>query len=99
MRLNPLVPTLVEPRPARTAGELGHYIVADPKVCHGRVTFRGTRIFVQDVLELVAQGTDWDEICREFHGHISHEAIAEAVQLAGKSWLTDDGRLARRRNG
>jgi hypothetical protein len=24
---------------------LGHYIVADPAICHGKPTFRGTRIF------------------------------------------------------
>ncbi|MCK5109377.1 MAG: DUF433 domain-containing protein [Methanosarcinales archaeon] len=30
---------------------LGRYIVADPAICHGGPTFRGTRILVADVLE------------------------------------------------
>ena len=30
---------------------LGRFVVSDPAVCHGRPTFRGTRIFVGDVLD------------------------------------------------
>ena len=25
---------------------MGRYIVADPRICHGKPTFRGTRVFV-----------------------------------------------------
>lgn len=32
----------------------GQYLVADPNICHGRLTFKGTRIFVEDVLEMVS---------------------------------------------
>jgi hypothetical protein len=35
--------------------EFGEFIVADPQVCHGRLTFTGTRLFVSDVLEMVAE--------------------------------------------
>jgi uncharacterized protein (DUF433 family) len=34
----------------------GRYIVADPKVCRGKPTFRGTRIMVADVQEQIAEG-------------------------------------------
>lgn len=27
--------------------EDGEYIVADPRICHGALTFKGTRIFVR----------------------------------------------------
>jgi uncharacterized protein (DUF433 family) len=33
------------------ANTLGRYVVADPSICHGAPTFRGTRILVADVLE------------------------------------------------
>ena len=66
---------------------LGQYIVADPKVCHGKLTFRGTRIFVGDVLEMVAEGMDWETIIYEWHGNITREGIAEAVILAAKALL------------
>jgi uncharacterized protein (DUF433 family) len=35
---------------------LGRFIITDPKVCHGKPVFRGTRIFVSDVGEMVAEG-------------------------------------------
>jgi uncharacterized protein (DUF433 family) len=58
------------------------YIVADPKVCHGKPTFRGTRILVSDVLDLVASDMDWDEVIEECRGSISRPAIAEAIRLS-----------------
>jgi uncharacterized protein (DUF433 family) len=70
-----------------TAQLLGRYIVTDPKVCHGKPTFRGTRIFVTDVLEQVAAGMAWEAIIEEWHHSISKEAIAEAVQLATQAWI------------
>jgi hypothetical protein len=51
---------------AVTTVELGEYIVADPKVCHGKVTFRGTRVFVSDVLEDVANSLSWEFIMRRW---------------------------------
>ena len=46
----------------QTVKILGRFIVADPKVCHGQPTFRGTRVFVADVLAQVARGFDWETI-------------------------------------
>lgn len=65
---------------------VGRYIVTDPKVCHGKPTFRGTRILVADVLEQVAGGTAWESIVEEWRGSITHEAIAEAVRLASETF-------------
>ena len=44
---------------------LGRYIVADPEICHGKPTFRGTRIMVWQVLEMVAEGKAWETIVVE----------------------------------
>lgn len=60
---------------------LGRYIVADPGICHGEATFRGTRILVADVLEQVASGMAWEAIIEEWRGTIKKEAIAEAIRL------------------
>jgi len=60
---------------------LGRYIVSDPEICHGKPTFRGTRIFVSDVLEMVAEGMVWETIIEQWHGSITKEVIAEARQL------------------
>jgi uncharacterized protein (DUF433 family) len=67
---------------ARQRKEYGQYIVADPEICHGQLTFKGTRIIVKDVLYYVAKGRDWDWISMAYDGRISHEAITEAVELA-----------------
>ena len=42
--------------------ELGQYIVADPKICHGKPTFKGTRIMVWQVLDALARGESVNQI-------------------------------------
>lgn len=75
--------------------ELGQYIVADPRVCHGKPTFKGTRVFVADVLADVERGLSWDFIIRRWGSRkIGKAAIAEAVRLARNALLGEDGRLA-----
>ena len=46
----------------QTRQVLGRYIVSDPDICHGKPTFRGTRVLVSDVLEMVAEGMAWETI-------------------------------------
>ena len=70
---------------------LGRYIVADPARCHGQPTFRGTRIFVADVLDQVARGMAWEAIVDAWRGRIAEEAIAEAVRLARGALLAQGG--------
>jgi uncharacterized protein (DUF433 family) len=69
--------------------------VADPKICHGQVTFKGTRVFVSDVLADVERGLSWDFIVQRWgNSKISKAAIAEAVHLARNSLLDERGRRA-----
>ena len=75
--------------------ELGRYIVADPAICHGKPTFKGTRVFVADVLADVERGLSWDFIVQRWGGgKISKAAITEAVRLARNALLDENGRLA-----
>lgn len=74
--------------------ELGQYIVADPEVCHGKPTFKATRIMVWQVLDDVADGRSWDFICNtRWGGRIPLAAVAEAVRLSRAAWLDRGGRL------
>ena len=66
---------------------LGRYIVMDTEICHGELTFRGTRIFVKDVLDQVAVGRAWDSIVESWGGSIKKAAIAEAVRLAREALI------------
>ncbi|HTP36390.1 MAG TPA: DUF433 domain-containing protein [Candidatus Acidoferrales bacterium] len=65
---------------------IGRYIVADPAICHGQPTFRGTRILVADVMEQVAAGVAWEAIVEEWRGDVSPDAISEAVRLANQAF-------------
>ena len=74
--------------------ELGQFIVADPEICHGKPTFKGTRVFVADVLADVERGLSWDFIVRRWGGgKISKAAVTEAVHLAREALLGEDGQL------
>ncbi len=66
---------------------LGRYIVTDPRICDGEPTFRGTRIMVWQVLEMLAAGLAWETLVEECHNSITQEAIAEAVKLSGEAFL------------
>ncbi len=65
--------------------ELGQFVVVDSEICHGNPTFTGTRITVWQVLEMVAEGVDWDRIVWECHDSITKEAIAEVVLSATRT--------------
>ena len=74
--------------PARTRVELGKYIVADSGICHGKPTFKGSRVMVWQVLRGVQRGDPWERICAAWPHAVTREAIAEAVHLAGSLFTT-----------
>src|SRR5215210_2398714 len=76
--------------------ELGRYIIADPAICHGKPTYKGTRIMVWQVLAMLERGESWQYIRDAWPGRISDEAIAETLRLARSSFLDQHGRLAKR---
>jgi uncharacterized protein (DUF433 family) len=65
-------------------------IVADPDVCLGRPTIRGTRITVDFVLRLIGDGLTAQEIVRDYP-ELSLEDIKQAARYA--AWLANE-RLA-----
>jgi uncharacterized protein (DUF433 family) len=73
--------------------ELGQFIVADPAICHGKPTYKGTRIMVWQVLAMLERGESWDYIRQAWPDRVSDDAIAETIRLARSSLLDKDGRL------
>ncbi|OYT57403.1 MAG: antitoxin [Desulfurococcales archaeon ex4484_217_2] len=59
------------------------WIVVDPKICHGKPVFKGTRVLVSDVLEMLAEGMTVDEILEEYP-QLNREMILEALALAAE---------------
>ena len=61
----------------------GH-IIADTEICHGKPTFRGTRVLVSDIIELIAAGESIEKIL-ESYPSITKKMIQEALEYAAKS--------------
>jgi uncharacterized protein (DUF433 family) len=62
---------------------VGNHLVVDPRVCHGELTFRGTRVPVATILSYLAKGYS-QAYLRKSWPEVSSEAIAEAVSLASE---------------
>ena len=73
--------------------ELGQFIVADPKICHGQPTYKGTRIMVWQILEDLGHGESVDELVKAWGGRVSREAILETIRLSGNALLNRHGKL------
>jgi uncharacterized protein (DUF433 family) len=79
--------------------ELGEHVVADPLVCHGKPTYKGTRIMVWQILDELEHGMSVGQIVRAWGGRVSRAAILETIALARGALLDARGRLARSLNG
>jgi uncharacterized protein (DUF433 family) len=66
--------------------EVGRYLISDPEVCHGQLTFKGTRVLVETVLSYLVSGRTVDWVLGEWP-RISREAVQEALQLATTALL------------
>jgi len=64
--------------------EISKYIVADSEICHGKPTFRGTRVMVSDVIELIAAGVTPNEIIKDYYPHLTKIMIQKALEWAAK---------------
>ncbi|MBC8231876.1 DUF433 domain-containing protein [bacterium] len=61
--------------------EIGEYLIIDPEVCHGQLTFKGTRIPVETVLLFLATGRTIDWVLAEWP-RLTRAAVEEAMRLA-----------------
>ncbi|MBU4321519.1 MAG: DUF433 domain-containing protein [Nitrospinae bacterium] len=63
---------------------INQYIVADPSVCHGKPTFKGTRVMVWQILDMLEDGASIKDILKAFPSltkkHIQ-SALAYATDL------------------
>lgn len=61
--------------------EISKHIVADSEICHGKPTFRGTRVMVWQVLEMLEGGMTSKEIIEDFPS-LTEEHIKAALHYA-----------------
>ncbi|OGG50067.1 hypothetical protein A2763_04275 [Candidatus Kaiserbacteria bacterium RIFCSPHIGHO2_01_FULL_54_36] len=62
---------------------INKYIVADPKICGGKLTFNGTRVMVWQVLEAMAHGETIDEILEDWPS-ITEKHVRAALDYAAR---------------
>ena len=67
---------------------INKYIIADPEVCHGKPTFKGTRVMVWQILDMLKAGMNEKEIVKDFPS-LNKNHITAALDYA--SSLTKEG--------
>jgi len=77
--------------------EIGQYLISDPEVYHGELTFKGTRIPVRTVLTFLGMGENVDELLKGYPSLCS-EAIRDGIRCAKATLATplvpENGRKA-----
>jgi len=61
-----------------------NYIAADPNICHGQTCFKGTRIMVYLVLEMLEAGETPEEIIKNAYPQLTKEHIQAALHYAAE---------------
>ncbi len=56
-------------------------IVADPAICHGKPVFKGTRVMVWQVLDMLADGMSAEDIVADFPS-LTPQAINSGLHYA-----------------
>ena len=64
---------------------INQFIVADQDICHGQPTFKGSRITVWQILDLLAAGITPDQILRDYFPQLTRGAILSAINYAAES--------------
>lgn len=72
-------------------------IIADPAICHGKPVFKGTRVMVWQVLEILAEGATPQEVRAAFPtlnaGHI-RAALEYATSITRENYVVVNTRHA-----
>lgn len=66
-----------------TRRSLKECIIADPKIAHGKPVFRGTRVMVWQVLELLEIGESKKDIYKAYP-NLPDKAVEEALHYAAE---------------
>lgn len=71
--------------------KINEYIVTDPEICHGKLTFKGTRVMLWQIFERLAAGESLEEILDSYPSitkeHINAALIFVAERLSSKKFL------------
>jgi uncharacterized protein (DUF433 family) len=74
-------------REDQTRLALGEHIVMDPKICHGKPTYAGSRVMVWQVLGELEDEEAWEMIRYNWNGSVTDPAIVASLLLALRMFL------------
>ncbi len=70
---------------------LTEYITINPQVCHGKPCFKGTRIMVYQILELLEAGVTPEQIAgKDYFPQLTPRHIEAALHYAGQIMRTHE---------
>jgi uncharacterized protein (DUF433 family) len=64
-------------------------ITADPDIHFGKLCIAGTRITMQNVLELTIEGISSQDIIKDYYPELTTEDIQACLMHHRRTWLTD----------
>ena len=64
--------------------DINEFIVVDSEICGGTPSFKGTRIMVWQVMELLGAGVSIDEILQKYFPQLTKPAIFSVMTYASK---------------
>lgn len=65
--------------------DVHQYITVDPEICHGKPCFKGTRIMVHLVLDLLEQGVKVQEITgTDYYPQLTEQHVRAALHYASQ---------------
>lgn len=69
-------------RELRYSSNMNERIVIDPKICHGKLVIRGTRVPVSIIVGSLAGGMTFEDVRREYG--VTGDDIRAALKFAGE---------------
>ena len=77
------------------ATDIAPRISVDPAIRGGKPVVKGTRVAVEDVLELVAGGITIDLILKDYYAHLTREDVLACVRYAADLVKGEEVHLAK----
>ena len=69
-------------------------IIVNPQIHFGKPTIKGTRITVQNVLELINDGLTFDQIIKDYYPNLKREDIQACMQYAIALVAAEDNHIS-----
>lgn len=72
-----------------TKADINNYIIIDPEVAHGKPVFKGTRIMLYLVLEMLASGETINDVLKAYP-QLTKQAVAAALGFTAHTLQVGD---------